>query len=1191
MKRIYLLIATGLFCTASMQAQTVVAELGFEDDTQKEAFKTEYALTPELGTYGDWVNYKDTDEWTEKSTDDPHSGEYCFMAANTGAVGQSWDRGFKMSFPMKLETPYRVSFWVKADPTYEGADANGNPTEEKTKLTSWLSKGMENYDKSILSYGLNQATGPNAQTPFNGEWQHMSYVVYNPTAEAMDATIPSWQGTGEFPARFGGQPGETYRSHFNEKFPEVYFFIANMFCPVTYYLDDIKIEEGVTVKEVTYSDEIIKIDFGYATNIANLAKQNKGTFSLDTDLVKVTVDGEETDVLYLEGKEDGFLYILVDAMLDEESDVVVSFDGADDLLYASADRPSSDTQGQVKVFPFKNEKGYWDELVDTEFAAWGQPNVRSSVPMNKSFNLKPEDVKEVSMTFTTAVSTKKAKATLKKGTKKTDLTAVIKLSEDGKTVTAPVSGLTDGEYEFIIEGLMNAEESVTAEDAIITFEIGEPQGDAEEVVAYQSDFTPYGQDALPVGYSGASDNGERQSTATEPYTGGGAPRIMGANDHVNHGIYWGARGGTQGLLQFGKYAAESANGDQLADGIDASEALYLDEGAYLLTFRNGAWEDHSQPYAVRVCKPGDETPEVIFEETGIVPDSKILHEGTTITTDAAISPIEYEFAVTEPGYYYVEFEGNSGWQCWMLTSLSVTSKPASSGAAAMKKLKDAIETAQMNLDGADEKYDGTAKTALAETIKKAKEGTFTNPMEIDDMLKELAVASQKLADRKANYDNFVKKLAEAQTSIEVLEGKYKTNEKVQDAEAIIKKYEGVDPKNFSDEELAVASKDVDGVPGILNNIKSIVDILTFRAIQASDLALKLGVEDEVIDALDALASDATADIEAANKQITLALYQAIVEGVDLEPFKEKQYSSEVDEAYDETDPESVATHDPDGHKLLLSGIKASGYIRNPNFYTTNTDANTVDFTGWTFEPLEYETTNDGDEPETHTGSAKMTGAASADNPVVTASLNPFGQSAEYKFYQVVENIPAGVYTININTRTASKNTPDADGNYGFFNAQDENGVWDKYIFAQVDDEAPIMVPFAVGAYNTNGFPTYITDIKIKDGQKLTIGAVEHLVSGKASTHTWNDELGAYEPATFWDTNTWVRDAVLYFTAPLDDYNYAAAAEALKSDIATAIETVEAAPAKDNALYNVAGQKVNASYKGIVIKNGKKYLLK
>lgn len=1191
MKRIYLLIATGLFCTASMQAQTVVAELGFEDDTQKEAFKTEYALTPELGTYGDWVNYKDTDEWTEKSTDDPHSGEYCFMAANTGAVGMSWDRGFKMSFPMKLETPYRVSFWVKADPTYEGTDADGNPTEEATKLTSWLSKGMENYDKSILSYGLNQATGPNAQTPFNGEWQHMSYVVYNPTAEAMDATIPSWQGTGEYPARFGGQAGETYRSHFNEKLPEVYFFIANMFCPVTYYLDDIKIEEGVTVKEVTYSDEIIKIDFGYATNIANLAKQNKGTFSLDTDLVKVTVDGEETDVLYLEGKEDGFLYILVDAMLDEESDVVVSFDGADDLLYASADRPSSDTQGQVKVFGFKNEKGYWDELVDTEFAAWGQPTVRSSVPMNKSFNLKPEDVKEVSMTFTTAVSTKKAKATLKKGTKKTDLTADIKLSEDGKTVTAPVSGLTDGEYEFIIEGLMNAEESVTAEDAIITFEIGEPQGDAEEVVAYQSDWS-IAEPNVPYGFSGKADGTEYMSTPLEPYSGAGsAPRLMGSSSDKNQGIYMCARpNGNAVSLEFGKYAAQAAVDGVLPAEITPEEALWLDEGDYILSFQMAAWDTSRtpKPFKSGVYNP-DET--AIDEWDEAEPTVTIGPQPPYQEDDIPVT--EHEFSISTPGYYYVGFSGaHLGYEAWLLRSLKVSTKPASAAAFYIKRLKDGIETAQMNLDGADEKYDGTAKTALAETIKKAKEGTFTNPMEVDDMLKELAVASQKLADRKANYDNFVKKLADAQTSIETLEGKYKTNEKVQDAEAIIKKYDGVDPKNFSDEELAAASKDVDGVPGILNNIKSIVDILTFRAIQASKLALNLGVEDEVIDALDALASDATADIEAANKQITLALYQAIVDGVDLEPLKEKQYSSQVDEeGFDETDPESVATHDADGHKLLLSGIKASGYIRNPNFYTTNTDANTVDFTGWTFEPLEYETTNDGGETETHTGSAKMTGAASADNPVVTASLNPYGQSAEYKFYQVVENIPAGVYTININTRTASKSNPDADGNYGFFNAQDENGVWDKYIFAQVDDEAPIMVPFTVGAYNTNGFPTYITDIKIKDGQKLTIGAVEHLVSGKASTHTWNDELGAYEPAAFWDTNTWVRDAVLYFTAPLEGYDYKAAAEALKSDIETAIETVEAAPAKDNALYNVAGQKVNASYKGIVIKNGKKYLLK
>ena len=1186
MKKNYLLIAAGLLCAASMQAQTVVGALDFDDPSQKGAFKTEYAITPELGYFGDWVNYKETDEWSEQCEDDPHSGEYCFMAANTGAMGMSWDRGFKMSIPMQLETPYRVSFWVKAEPQVTYTNDSGDEVTEDTKLTSWLSKGMEYYDKSILSYGLNQVTG------FTGEWQHMSFVVYNPTAAAMDATIPSWQGGDPYPARFGGS-GETYREHFDAKLPEIYFFIANMFCPTTYYLDDIVIEEGVTVKEVTHSEEIIKIDFGYATNIANLAKANKGTVVLNKDLVKVTVDGEEVDVVYVEGKEDGFLYVLVDMGMDEDSEVVVSFEGAEELLYTSSDRPSSDTTGNVQVFGFKNETAYWDENVETEFLAWGQPTVKTSVPINHSFNLKPEDVKEISLTFTSAVDKSKAKAILIKGAKKTDLTAEMTLSADGKTITTPVSGLVIGEYEFVIEGLKNEDGTVTAEDAVITFEIGEPSGSADEVIALQSDFTEYSQDALPIGYSGLSDGSERQSTATEPYSGGGAPRIMGANDHVNHGIYWGARGGSQGLLQFGKYAAESADGETLADGITDAEALWLDEGTYLLNFRNGAWEDHSNAYAVRICKPAGDTPEVIFEESGIVPDAKILHEGTTITTDDAMLPVEYEFVVTTPGYYYVEFEGNTGWQCWILTSLSITSKPASSGAAALKKLNDAIETAELNYNSADEKYNGTAKDALAETIKKAKEGTFTNPQAVDDMVKELSAASQKFSDRKTNYDNFVKNYEAAKTSLETLEGKYKTNAKVKDAEAIIKKYDGVNPTNFSDEELAAASADVDGVPAILNNIKSVVDILTYRAIQASDLALKLGVDEEVIDGLDALATDATGDIDAANKKITLALYESIAGGIDLDPLYEKSYSSAVDEDFDETDPEQVANHDADGHKLIMAGIPASGYVNNPNFYTTNTNSAVVDFAGWTFEGLEYTTTTEEGEEEVHTGSAKMTTAATESNPAVTASLNGYGQSSEYKFYQVIENVPAGVYTINIQTRTASKNNPDADGNYGFFNAQNADGIWDKYIFAQVDDETPIMVPFAVGSYNENGYATYITGIKIKDGQKLTIGAVEHYTSGQASGHTWNDELGAYEPAAYWDTNTWVRNAALYFTGALEGYDYAAAAKKVAEEIATEIVTVEeAAPAEGEVLYNVAGQVVDENYKGIVVTaSGKKYLKK
>ena len=43
--------------------------------------------------------------------------------------------------------------------------------------------------------------------------------------------------------------------------------------------------------------------------------------------------------------------------------------------------------------------------------------------------------------------------------------------------------------------------------------------------------------------------------------------------------------------------------------------------------------------------------------------------------------------------------------------------------------------------------------------------------------------------------------------------------------------------------------------------------------------------------------------------------------------------------------------------------------------------------------------------------------------------------------------------------------------------------------------------------------------------------------------------------------------------------------------ATAIQTVKKANAENGAIYNLAGQKVNAAYKGVVIKDGKKYIQK
>lgn len=49
-------------------------------------------------------------------------------------------------------------------------------------------------------------------------------------------------------------------------------------------------------------------------------------------------------------------------------------------------------------------------------------------------------------------------------------------------------------------------------------------------------------------------------------------------------------------------------------------------------------------------------------------------------------------------------------------------------------------------------------------------------------------------------------------------------------------------------------------------------------------------------------------------------------------------------------------------------------------------------------------------------------------------------------------------------------------------------------------------------------------------------------------------------------------------------------EWIKADTLTGISNATVAPAtKSSKIYNLAGQQVDASYKGVVIKNGKKYV--
>ena len=109
----------------------------------------------------------------------------------------------------------------------------------------------------------------------------------------------------------------------------------------------------------------------------------------------------------------------------------------------------------------------------------------------------------------------------------------------------------------------------------------------------------------------------------------------------------------------------------------------------------------------------------------------------------------------------------------------------------------------------------------------------------------------------------------------------------------------------------------------------------------------------------------------------------------------------------------------------------------------------------------------------------------------------------------------------------------------------------------------------------------ISFIKIEKDKKYEFGGPDKAASPYAGD-TWDKHV----------QNVFTQDDGAEVSVTVEGIYFGTAAqlEAILSG-GTAIQNVKAATAKDGVRYNLAGQKVNASYKGVVIMNGKKYLQK
>ncbi|MBQ0103853.1 MAG: hypothetical protein KBS99_06765, partial [Prevotellaceae bacterium] len=1119
---------------AMAQAQ-VLASLGFEDGDNT------YPYLGTTGTYGDWVNRQEIDDWTEKYTADKHSGEYCFSADNGSSYnGQTWDRGFKVgNLQLKDNTSYRVSFWIKADGEciYDGNTVN-------TGFKSHLSTGVENYDNAIVSPSLAEYVY-NYQN-MTGEWQHVSFVTYFKDKATQDAVIPSksWVGTSVCPEAEDGTT--SYRDYYQQKFPETYFLIINMFNPAHYLLDDILIEENVVFNEVSYNMDMIRIDFGYPTNIKVLANATDGTFSLDPSCVTLTVNGEIWNVEFVEGKSDGYLYAFVQDSeeIPEDAEVKVSFTPADDcpIVYDTDRRPSDNVEGTMPVVAFESETGYYDPRIDVMPSIWSPAEFVSSVPENESFELVAEEFKQIVLTYNKPLSLDYASATLKSnGMEVADLTDGCSLSEDLCSIIVDlteVAPLADGEYTLEMAGVANAMGVECESDLVLTFAVG-PDNDitvSKTVYSTKPTFEVTANGTFPKGWV-SNDNGTiheyvvMEDGSIGNYNwggnlGGGGCRAMTgySGDFNGAAIYWRTMNGANqlGTLTFGEQVSDFILSDGTIDlEMDPEIALQLEPSKYQIAIKMAAWKNFNGDTEWNSTNP-DNIPQYsftledlegnVYAEFNNIPAKPNLNGAQDkAVTGATVS--EADFTVQNAGYYVLKFSTTQPNAELLLGGVDIITMP-SKAAYWKQQLAAAVEAAKAVLESAaDPIYDGDTKSNLANEITAAETGHFTCPSDVKAEIALLQQIAAALQARMTNIDNYDAAILEVLTALEDLSGtKYENTPEYQQGQELAANYGNVDPSTLSDEELASVAPTLTSLAASIKNAKSVADILSYRASLAAATAAQLNINDPAIAELDNVVDEGTAQVDAANKLIKSKLYELIAANNNQLPeelCKSMQYLGVKGEPEDAVYDEAT-----DSYPVAVKGIDLTSFVFNPRLYRVNGDNGVP---GWAI--------TSGD--PSHGLNIAYNTSASAENRAVDAQINIYGE-ADYDFSQVISNLPAGVYSMVIKTRTPLVDKTEAFGKIFYYNAQnDSTGVWDKYVFVNNGTDQAVSPYVGAGGLTD----TFVKDILAADG-KITIGAHEHYVSGKAEKHEDNT------PQSFWTGTTYVDDVRIFLVDTDPNFNYA-----------------------------------------------------
>ncbi|MCQ2064384.1 MAG: hypothetical protein MJY66_00820 [Bacteroidaceae bacterium] len=854
-----------------------------------------------------------------------------------------------------------------------------------------------------------------------------------------------------------------------QQFDKYYVRMSFRYPGTEYYIDDIYLYKS-TIAGAEYNDDMVRVNFGYETNLAQLAKNDlHGTIEVPVENFTVSAEFEgdpvDVSVVAAEYHTDGYLYVWLDDYLDG-LDVRLSFKNPEDpnlqLKYTGTLCPNSlDTEwveGGKVVPDFENEIVLYNPEVFALTKEFLAPVVMNSIPEYGSFNL-DQDINSIQVAFSKEVYVNKTAGTADEhnpllfmnGGNGREIWTPTDYDEENYTVTFSrpntATSKLSGDYDVEVLNARSGDGEVYQVSQSQTFSLsfgdvsqfGEPNFIYDSEILWASAVSG----SIPKGWTscdgGHGEDGEI-GTGEKAVTSGSEMIHFGAGGAFTRGFYICPRaGGVDAVFTYG------AN--------EGSEIL-LTEGSYWFSFKAIGWSNIPalEVYVYPMSDERPETPLSICKPENIV-DWQVGSTGSYVVTEE--TEFRVSFDVENADNYIFEFlipsGDNWGWGAAVIGSV-VLSNQYSSAFKYIKMLTDAQSSAQALLANAQsvDNYRGQYLNELISTIDSFEGFSSTSPSDYENAAKTIKDAMSKMNGRISNVENFYAKYKAAQEKDSVFTDSIGYNQLVAYVNLvdIISKYNGIDVTVLDNDSLTAITAAVSDATQAMTNRCSQMD--KFNSLKADleklladnsaynfveeyknmEVVYNENFELDLITATDDNLNEAINSLNSAKTSFNNKMKAA---GVLTKQDKALQslaaaYEVQVDQAVDDAmkeileDRQDIANIYQLAIKAKLSEIMASdtiaedgsidmtGFIQNPSFYTTYSPFAT--HIPSNEDPLPGWTILGG----TGNSYLRTPGSGTDKNLNYVGSANDAGVAVDWsssiKLTQTVKNLPAGIYTLS-----------------------------------------------------------------------------------------------------------------------------------------------------------------------------------